>query len=110
MSLHTVDRFSDRAVREGELICVCAIEAANIIKDFREKITNTFGGQMHKYEDLVQKALDRGLAQLDARAKELGYDGVLAVRIAHPSVIDGGVEVVVYGTGFHFVTNMDKKS
>ncbi|MBI3959070.1 MAG: hypothetical protein HY328_09695 [Chloroflexi bacterium] len=29
-----------------------------------------------------------------------GYDGVRGVKISHPTVMDGGVEVVVYGNGF----------
>lgn len=103
MTLHTIERFAERKIREGELVSVCAVEAANIIKDFREKITNTFGGQMHKYEELTEKAITRALEKLDTRAKELGYDGVLAVRLSHPSLVEGGVEVVAYGTGFSYV-------
>ncbi|MEM7619146.1 MAG: heavy metal-binding domain-containing protein [Pseudomonadota bacterium] len=103
MTLHTTERFSNREIEEGELISVCAVEAANIIKDVREKITNTFGGQMHKYEELSEKAISRALGKLDSRAKDLGYDGVVAVRLSHPSLVDGGVEVIAYGTGFRYI-------
>ena len=43
------------------------------------------------------------MAELDAKAKALGYDGVIGVKISHPSLVEGGVEVVVYGNGFRFV-------
>ncbi len=102
MTLYTVDRLSDREVREGELIAAYAVTAANIIKDIREKITNTFGGRMLRYEDLVERTVERALARLEEKAAERGYDGCLAVRIGHPNLVEGGVEVVVYGTGFNY--------
>ena len=43
--------------------------------------------------------MKQALADLEAKASEKGYDGVLGVKISHPSVVDGGVEVVVYGNG-----------
>lgn len=103
MTLYTVDKLSQSEVREGELITAFAVNAANIIKDMREKITNTFGGRMVRYEDLVEQTVERALTKLEEKARERGYDGCLAVRIAHPQVVDGGVEVVVYGTGFNIV-------
>ena len=103
MTLHTVDRFQDRAIREGELIYVCVVRAANILRDIREHITNTLGGKMRRYETLVDETISEALAALDEKARTQGYDGVIAVRISHPRVAEGGVEVVVYGTGFNFL-------
>ncbi len=103
MTLHSVERFSSKAIIEGEFISVTAVEAANIIKDIRERITNTFGGRMKRYENLIEKAVERALSRLDEKAKEKGYDGVVGVRLSHPSLVDGGVEVVAYGTGFNYV-------
>ncbi len=104
MTLHTVERLSGREVCEGELVYAVAVSAANILRDLREHITNTFGGQMTRYEHLADETIARALAGLEARARERGYDGVLGVRISHPKIADGGVEVVVYGTGFHYLT------
>jgi uncharacterized protein YbjQ (UPF0145 family) len=103
MTLYSVDTLSGREVREGGLVTAYAVTAANLIKDVREKLTNTFGGRMARYEALVEDTVDRALARLEENAREQGYDGCLAVRIAHPNLVDGGVEVVVYGTGFNFV-------
>jgi len=102
MVLLTIERLSGRAIREGEVVHACAVCAANILRDFREHITNTLGGKMRRYEDLIDDTISQALTALDEKAKARGYDGVLGVRISHPSVIDGGVEVVVYGTGFNY--------
>ena len=105
MVLFTSDRLSERRVVEGELISACAVSAANILKDLREHITNTFGGQMKQYEALVDETIERALTRLDEKASEKGYDGAIAVRISHPSVVEGGVEVIVYGTGFKYAVD-----
>ncbi|MEZ4638870.1 MAG: heavy metal-binding domain-containing protein [Caldilineaceae bacterium] len=65
-----------------------------------ENIRNLIGGRMTHYEALIQTAVEQALADLDRKAKDKGYDGVIGVKISHPTVVDGGVEVVVYGNGF----------
>jgi uncharacterized protein YbjQ (UPF0145 family) len=103
MALFTVDRLSGCEIKEGELIWSTAVHAANVLRDVREMITNTFGGRMTRYERVIEQTVQRALDDLEAAAKEKGYDGCLGVRISHPTLVHGGVEVVVYGTGFHYV-------
>ncbi len=85
------------------MIWASAVNAANILRDVREMITNTLGGRMRRYEKLMDLTLERALAELEAKAKEKGYDGCLAVRISHPRLADGACEIFVYGTAFNFV-------
>ncbi len=103
MALYTMDHPLDRKVKEGELMWVAAVNAANIIRDIREMITNVFGGKMRRYERVMDMTLERALTELEAKAKEKGYDGCLAVRISHPRIVDGACEIFVYGTAFNFV-------
>jgi len=90
----------DEPIQRGDLVYACAVSGANVLRDMREAITNTIGGEMIRYESLVDKTIARALANLADRAKEKGYDGVLAVRISHPVITSGAVEVVVTGTGY----------
>lgn len=90
----------DEPIQRGDLVYACAVSGANVLRDMREAITNTIGGEMIRYESLVDKTIARALANLADRAKEKGYDGVLAVRISHPVITNGAVEVVVTGTGY----------
>ncbi len=90
----------DEPVRHGELLYACAVSGANVLRDMREAITNTIGGEMTRYEALLDKTIARALAALADRARAKGYDGVLAVRISHPVITNGAVEVVVAGTGY----------
>ena len=80
----------------------CAVSGANILRDMREAVVNTLGGHMTKYEALLDKTIARALDALSERAREQGYDGVLGIRISHPHITSGAIEVVVAGTGFRY--------
>jgi uncharacterized protein YbjQ (UPF0145 family) len=84
----------------GELLMVVTVLAANVVKDIRENIRNLVGGRMIHYEGLVDSAVQTALDDLADKAHARGYDGVVGVKISHPNLVDGGVEVVVYGNGF----------
>jgi uncharacterized protein YbjQ (UPF0145 family) len=93
----------DEAITRGTMVTACAVTGANIIRDMREAITNTVGGHMTRYESLLDRTIARALDTLAERAKAQGYDGVLGIRISHPTITSGALEVVVAGTGFRYV-------
>jgi uncharacterized protein YbjQ (UPF0145 family) len=103
MILYSVEQLQGRRIEEGAMLFAVAVGAANILKDIREHITNTFGGRMSRYEELAEATIARALGSLEAKAAEGGYDGVVGVRISHPKIAEGGVEVVAYGTPFRYI-------
>jgi uncharacterized protein YbjQ (UPF0145 family) len=86
----------------GELLTVVVVMAANVVRDIRENLRNLVGGRMHHYEKLIEEAVAAALADLEAKAAARGYDGVIGVKLSHPVVVEGGVEVIAYGNGFHY--------
>ena len=98
--LYTTETVPGQSIELGGLVCGSAIIAANIIRDIREHVTNTLGGRMTRYEEVLNSSVDTALSELQQKVKDAGYDGVVALRISHPSLVEGGAEVVVYGTGF----------
>jgi uncharacterized protein YbjQ (UPF0145 family) len=103
MQLITSDSV-DRPIERGEMVYACAVSGANILRDMREAIVNTLGGRMTRYEALLDQTIARALEALSERAREQGYDGVLGIRVSHPHITDGAVEVVVIGTGFKYAS------
>lgn len=102
MRIVTTETITDGPVRHGEIVYACAVSGANVLRDMREAITNTLGGRMTRYESLLDATITRALGALAERAAAQGYDGVLGVKVSHPVITDGAVEVVVTGTGFNF--------
>ena len=92
----------DRPVERGEIVYAVAVSGANILRDMREAVINTIGGRMTKYEALLDQTIARALEELAARAQAKGYDGVLDIRIVHPTITNGAIAVTATGTGFRF--------
>ena len=92
----------DTPIERGEMVHAVAISGANILRDMREAVINTIGGRMTKYEALLDETIARALDGLADRARAKGYDGVLGVRIAHPTITAGAIAVTVSGTGFRY--------
>lgn len=92
----------DEPHEKGDLVYACAISGANVLRDMREAVINTIGGRMTKYEGLLDKTIGYALDELAHRAAGLGYDGVLDIRLSHPMITNGALEVVATGTGFRY--------
>jgi uncharacterized protein YbjQ (UPF0145 family) len=93
----------DGTIERGEMVYAVAISGANILRDMREAVVNTLGGHMTRYEALLDKTIARAMDELAARARTKGYDGVLGVRIVHPTITNGAIAVTVSGTGFRLL-------
>jgi len=91
---------TDPNIEIGELLVSVSVIAANVVNDIRENLRNLIGGRMQHYEKLIEKSVANAMVDLEAKAKEKGYDGVIGVKVANPSVVEGGVEIIVYGNGF----------
>jgi uncharacterized protein YbjQ (UPF0145 family) len=98
--LISLDHFPESNIEIGELLTVVVVKAANVAKDIQENIRNLVGGKMSHYEKLIKSAVDEALEELEKKANEKGYDGVIGVKICHPTVVTGGAEIIVYGNGF----------
>lgn len=108
MTLVAFDQPHRSDVEVGELLFVVVVYAANIIKDVRENIRNLVGGRMSHYESLIEKAVEQGLSDLEEKAAAKGYDGVLGIKFSHPLVVDGGVELIIYGNGYRLSSRVPK--
>ncbi len=105
MRIVTTDHLGDTPIRLGSVVFASAVVGANIVRDVRETITNYIGGNMTRYEFVLDQTIDRAMDILTARAKEKGYDGVVALRLSHPTIVMGALEVVATGTGFNYVVS-----
>ncbi len=98
--LISLDVSPDKEIELGELLTVVVVYAANVVKDIRENIRNLIGGRMTHYERLIEQAVETAMRELEQKAHDRGYDGVIGVKITNLKVVEGGVEVVIYGNGF----------
>jgi uncharacterized protein YbjQ (UPF0145 family) len=105
MQLYTVESLSGRRIREGELLYASSVLAANLLRDVREAITNALGGKMRRYEAVLDRVTAQAVELLKKKAAARGYDGIVAVRISNPFMVQGSAAITIYGTGFNFVND-----
>lgn len=98
--LMSLDTLPEPNIEVGDFLVVVVVKAANVVRDIRENIRNLVGGRMKHYEKLIEDAVEEAVSELGQKAQKRGYDGVVGLKISHPMVVDGSVEVVVYGNGF----------
>ena len=56
------------------------------------------GGEVKGYVQAVNTARSQAMQRMLAKAEELGADAVVCVRYSTSQIMDGGAEILVYGT------------
>jgi uncharacterized protein YbjQ (UPF0145 family) len=70
--------------------------------DIVASIKMIFGGEISEYSQLMSQAREQAFERLESEAKELGADGVVAVRMSTSMISSGTSEILVYGTAVKF--------
>ena len=81
------------------VLCAACVLSVSILKDTREIVQNTVGGELKTYSLMIEKATAIAFDRLAQKASEQGYAGVYGIRVCTPNVVEGGAEVLVIGTG-----------
>lgn len=102
MILLTTSAPDNERAQMGAFLFASSVCAANVVRDIRENIKNLTGGNLYHYEDLIERSVARAMDRLAEKARALGYNAVVNIRISHPAVVDGTVSVTVYGNGCVF--------
>lgn len=82
------------------------IYGANFMKDFFARARDTIGGRVNSYESTLDNAQEQAVAELIARAKALGANAVVGVRISIGTCGQTMMMANAYGTAV-FVTAED---
>ena len=78
------------------------IRCKNIGKDIGSSFKNIVGGEMKAYVEMMNEARDIAIERMQAEASALGADAIVSVRFATSAIIQGGAEVMAYGTAVKF--------
>ncbi len=74
------------------------VEARNIGRDITQSLRNITGGELKGYSELLTRAREEALDRMTQKAEKQGADAVVNVRLETSEIIDGGSEVIAYGT------------
>lgn len=83
-----------RGIVVGEVIV-----GANLFRDLFANITDIVGGRSGKYEDVLKRARDEALLEMQAEAAKLGANAVVGVDLDYEVIGDRGSMLMVSASG-----------
>ena len=78
------------------------VQTVNAIRDIGAGLKNLVGGEVKKYNEMMENARNLATDRLIEKAQRLGADAVVCVRYTTASVMQGAAEVLAYGTAVKF--------
>ena len=74
------------------------IRARHVGKDIKAGFRNIVGGEISEYTKLLGEAREQAIDRMVEEAKELGANGIVAVRFTTSVVMSGAAELLAYGS------------
>ena len=75
------------------------IVGANIFRDFFAGIRDVIGGRSNSYEEVLRKAKDSALREMEEQAMRMGANAVIGVDLDYETVGQNGSMLMVTASG-----------
>ncbi len=102
MILVNTDYISGKELETLGLVQGSTIQAKNIGRDLTQMFKNIVGGELGAYTDMMNQARALATKRMVGEAEALGADGVVNIRYASSTVMEGAAEIIAYGTAVKF--------
>ncbi len=79
------------------------IQTVNAFKDIGAGLKTLVGGELTKYNEMMEKARDLATSRMIEDAQTLGADAIVCTRYSSSEIMQGAAEVMAYGTAVKFV-------
>ena len=78
------------------------IQTVNAIRDIGAGLKTLVGGDLKKYNEMMDKARELATGRMVDEAQRLGADAIVGVRYSSSSIMQNAAEVIAYGTAVKF--------
>lgn len=102
MILVNTDYISGKELETLGLVQGSTIQSKNIGHDISQGFKTLVGGELKSYTDMMNEARALATKRMVREAESLGADGVVNIRYASSTVMQGAAEVIAYGTAVKF--------
>ncbi len=102
MILVNTDYISGKELETLGLVQGSTIQSKNIGRDISQGFKTLVGGELKAYTDMMNEARALATKRMAREAEALGADGVVNIRYASSTVMQGAAEVIAYGTAVKF--------
>ena len=78
------------------------IRTVNALRDIGSGLKTLVGGELKKYNEMMNDARELATGRMIEEAEKLGADAIVCVRYSSASIMQGAAEVMVYGTAVKY--------
>ena len=102
MILVTTDTISGKELEMLGMVKGSTIQTVNAFRDIGSGLKTLVGGELSKYNEMMNNARALATKRMVEEAEKLGADAIVAVRYASSSIMQSTAEVMAYGTAVKF--------
>lgn len=99
-TLHTMPNknFEVLGIVEGS-----TVQSKHLGRDLGAGFKTIVGGELKGYTEMLEEAREEATDRLIKQAKDLGADAVIGVYYTSSAIVQGGAEVLCYGTAIKYI-------
>ena len=102
MLIVTTETVSGREIEMLGLVKGSTIQTVNALRDIGAGLKTLVGGELTKYNEMMDKARNIATDRMTAEAEKLGADAVVCFRYSTSSIMQSAAEIMAYGTAVKF--------
>lgn len=102
MILATINEISGKEFETLGMVKGSTVQTVNAIRDIGAGLKTLVGGELTKYNEMMNDARALATKRMVEEAEKLGADAIVGVRYASASLMQGAAEVMAYGTAIRF--------
>jgi uncharacterized protein YbjQ (UPF0145 family) len=103
MILATTDTVNGKNAEVLGLVKGSTIQTVNAVRDIGAGLKTLVGGELTKYNEMMNNARALATKRMVEEAEALGADAIVGMRYTSASVMHSAAEVMAYGTAVRFV-------
>lgn len=102
MKLLNIDYIPGKDLEVLEIVKGNVVMTKNVGRDIMASFKTLVGGEIAGYTEMMNQARQMAVKRMVDEAEALGADGVINVRYASASVMQGAAEIIAYGTAVKY--------
>lgn len=79
------------------------VQSKHLGRDLGACFKTIVGGELKGYTEMLEEAREEATDRLIKQAKDLGADAVIGVYYTSSAIVEGGAEVLCYGTAIKYI-------
>ena len=102
MILVTTETIQGKDVEMLGLVKGSTIQTVNAVRDIGAGLKTLVGGELTKYNEMMNKARALATKRMVEEAAGMGADAIVCIRYSSASIMQSAAEVMAYGTAVKF--------